>query len=358
MKIAILNDLHFGRRNANRIFMDEAENFFKKVFFPYIEQNQMDAIFLLGDTFDDRRSINVKAVNQAKRLFDYIDKFEVPVFAIPGNHDIYYKNTLRPNSVEPLIADYKNFNFVDEPTTVKFDKVKFLLVPWICAENEDACVEAIRNVEADILCLHTDIMGSQSVPGIFLDHGFDPAAFLKYDMVLNGHIHTRSSFNNVKNLGTQYQSEWSDYGQTKGFHVFDTETRQLVFHENPSMIYEKFYYTQDLVEGIDPLDWIKTNGWRMENKFIKFVVTEREDKYLFERFLTECHKIKTHELNFIENVTDVVSDEEFNPEIFDQAKSTLHIIKDYVDQVVRTDLNKPLLMQLLTQLHTEAVNKT
>lgn len=337
--------------------MNELEKFFTGCFFPYIEQNQMDAIFILGDVFDDRRSLNVKAYNQAKRIFDYLDQFEVQTFVIPGNHDLYYKNTLTPNSVEPFVDKLKNFHYCGEPTDVKIGSTKFLLIPWICQENEAEAMRFIAESDANVLCTHTDIVGSQSVPGIFLDHGFQPEQFTQYDYVLNGHIHTRSSFNNIRNLGTQYQFNWSDYGQQKGFHVFDTEERRLEFVPNPSVLYDKFYYTEDLVEGIDPLRWVDANEDRITDKFIKFVVTAKTDHYTFEKFLARVQQVRAHEINFIENITDSLTGEDVNPQAtLDQSKSTMHIINDYLE-VYPTTLNKSLMSQLLAQLYTEALNK-
>ena len=35
---------------------------------------------------------------------------------------------------------------------------------------------------------------------------------------------------------------WSDYNCPKGFHIFDTETRELERIENPLKIFKKFMY--------------------------------------------------------------------------------------------------------------------
>ena len=38
-----------------------------------------------------------------------------------GNHDIYYKNTLRVNAPGELLGEYGNITVYTEPTTVVFD---------------------------------------------------------------------------------------------------------------------------------------------------------------------------------------------------------------------------------------------
>jgi len=46
-------------------------------------------------------------------------------------------------------------------------------------------------------------------------------------MAFSGHFHHKSDNGNIYYLGNQYQITWSDYKDTKGFHIFDTETREI-----------------------------------------------------------------------------------------------------------------------------------
>ena len=41
MKIAILNDTHCGIRNSSQIFLDNAKDFYDKVFFPECEKHNI-----------------------------------------------------------------------------------------------------------------------------------------------------------------------------------------------------------------------------------------------------------------------------------------------------------------------------
>ena len=61
MRIAILNDTHCGVKNGNDVFLNSAEEFYNKVFFPYLKENQIDTILHLGDYFEHRKFINFKA---------------------------------------------------------------------------------------------------------------------------------------------------------------------------------------------------------------------------------------------------------------------------------------------------------
>jgi len=54
-KIAVLNDTHFGVRNASDIFIDYHRKFFRDFFFPYMKSNSITHILHLGDLYDSRK---------------------------------------------------------------------------------------------------------------------------------------------------------------------------------------------------------------------------------------------------------------------------------------------------------------
>ena len=47
MKIALLNDTHFGVRNDSMIFDDFLHKFYEEVFFPYLEKHNIKTLILL-----------------------------------------------------------------------------------------------------------------------------------------------------------------------------------------------------------------------------------------------------------------------------------------------------------------------
>ena len=94
MKIAILNDTHCGIRNSSEIFMDYQEKFYRDVFFPYLEQHGIKKILHLGDYYDNRKFINFKALEHNRKIFlEKLRELQIHMDIIPGNHDVYYKNT-------------------------------------------------------------------------------------------------------------------------------------------------------------------------------------------------------------------------------------------------------------------------
>ena len=62
MKIALLNDTHFGARNDSNIFDEYFYKFYDNVFFPYLKENNIKTLIHLGDIVDRRKYINYRIV--------------------------------------------------------------------------------------------------------------------------------------------------------------------------------------------------------------------------------------------------------------------------------------------------------
>ena len=103
MKIALLNDTHFGCRNDSPAFIDYQNKFYDEVFFPYIIENNIDTLIHLGDVVDRRKFINHNtAYNFKKKFWDRLDKLNIKTYVILGNHDTYFKNTNEVNALDNL----------------------------------------------------------------------------------------------------------------------------------------------------------------------------------------------------------------------------------------------------------------
>ena len=73
---------------------------------------------------------------------------------------------------------------------------------------------------------HFEFEGALMMPGMTCQHGLDHSYVKRFEKYY-GHFHQKSEFANIKYLGSQMQFTWSDYGDEKYFHIFDTETREL-----------------------------------------------------------------------------------------------------------------------------------
>ena len=63
MKIALLNDTHFGARNDSPAFLDYFMRFYDEIFFPYLQEHNIKTLIHLGDVVDRRKFINFKTAH-------------------------------------------------------------------------------------------------------------------------------------------------------------------------------------------------------------------------------------------------------------------------------------------------------
>ena len=151
MKVLLITDQHFGVRNDNLHFVEHYRKFYSKIVIPFIKASGIKEIINLGDTFDRRKYVNFMSLEAAKEMwFDPITELGCKMTALVGNHDIYYKNTLRINSPDELLGGY-DIDVITEPTTCTFDGTDILLLPWICDENYD---RTLRSITESLSLIH------------------------------------------------------------------------------------------------------------------------------------------------------------------------------------------------------------
>ena len=69
MKIALLNDTHFGVRNDSMIFDEYLHKFYEEIFFPYLEKHNIKTLIHLGDIVDRRKYINFRIADNFRKGF-------------------------------------------------------------------------------------------------------------------------------------------------------------------------------------------------------------------------------------------------------------------------------------------------
>jgi len=351
MKIALITDTHWGVRNDNIAFMDNSKKFLDEIFFPYLDTNNVRTVVHLGDLVDRRKYINF---NTATRIrIDFLDKLAnrgLDVHMIAGNHDTYFKNTNSINALHELIVGKYSFNVYDQiPREVEFDNLTVLMLPWICDENRQITLDKIKSTPAQIVFGHLELAGFEMYKGSMVSHGDDRNLFSRFDMVLSGHYHHRSSDGTIYYLGSHAEFTWSDYNDPKGFHILDTETRELTFVPNPYIMFEKVWY-DDTEAGT------KNAGVDIESlkgKIIKVIVKQKTDPYKFDMFIDQIEKVGVLEMQIVEDHLNLAV--ETDEEIIDEAESTIDIFKKYIDQVNSPNLDKHKLEQTIVELYNEAI---
>ena len=347
MKIAILNDTHCDVRNSSDIFLENQTRFYTDTFFPYCIENDIKHVVHLGDYYDNRKQINVRAVNHNRKIFlDPLRDNGMTMDIIPGNHDTYYKNTNDLNSLKEFLGHYmNNIHIVMEPTVMDYDGLKFGLVPWINNENYASTIDWLQTCDAQMIGAHLELQGFEMMRGVTNTSGMDASIFKRFELVLSGHFHTGSQQGNIKYLGSQFELTWSDCGDPKYFHVLDTETREVTPVRNHHTIYEKVVYNDKEIDY---------NNYKLKDlskKFVKVIVVNKTDQFTFERFLDRIQSQDIYELKIAETFQEFVGENVSDDGI--SVEDTAELLDTYIDNV-DTDLNKGRIKHEMRDLMNEA----
>jgi DNA repair exonuclease SbcCD nuclease subunit len=346
MKVAIITDQHFGARNDSTQCLDYYEQFYKNVFFPKLKEEGITTILILGDTFDRRKYINFNSLARAKKMFfDVAYENDMMITMIAGNHDTYYKNTNDVNSPELTLAEYINIIIVTRPETVPIHGIPVCFLPWICADNYQDSMNEIKNTKAEICMGHLEIAGFAMYRGVESHDGLSKDAFGKFDMVFSGHYHHRSDDGHIYYLGNPYELTWQDYNDPRGFHLFDLQTRELEFIQNPYSLFERYEYDDTLNEE-DPL------FVNFKDKYVKVVVVNKTDYHKFDKFITNLYNANPLEVKIIEDFSEFTEgqvDDTINLE------DTSSVLSNYIDSL-ETDVDKERIKSFMKSLYTEAIN--
>ena len=346
MKVALITDTHFGARNDNLNFNEYFFKFYDEQFFPYLKEHNITNVIHLGDVMDRRKYVSYRIAKDFRERF--IDKFEgINFHMLVGNHDTFYKNTNDVNSLQELVdGKYDNIKVYPKSAEVDFDGCKILFVPWINADNMSHTTKMLKTSNAQICMGHLELNGFEMQKGMVMDHGWDKQEFNRFDMVMSGHYHHKSDDGQVFYLGTPYEIYWNDWNDPKGFHVFDTEKRELERIINPRAIFSKIYY-DDSSTSYDKHDMTK-----YKNKYVKLVVVNKKDLYQFDMFVDRLLAADCHEVKIIEDFSELdatnVSDD-----IVENTEDTMTILERYIDELT-VDLSKDRLKNTMRSLYTEA----
>ena len=325
--------------------MDHQQKFFNFML-DYCDKNDINTIIQLGDCLDSRKFANYKTLNFVyQSLFDKLEAKQIDFHTLIGNHDVFYKETLEITSSDLLFRNYKRVHVYTKPTTLTFDNVSFDLIPWICEQNADCCMNYISNSDSDYCCGHFAINAFPVIGTTLFDGGLDKSTFSRYKHVFSGHFHIRSHNGNISYIGTPYQLTWSDATTKNGFVVFDTETNEWQYIDNPDRYY--FYLTYDDSErGLNT----DINEYNITNAFVKVVVKSKNKPFLYNAYLNNVFAKKPADVKIIEQQLIDLQQSDNTQTI--QAKDTLSLIDSYIDSI-QCD-NKESLKAFMASLYNQA----
>ena len=136
---------------------------------------------------------------------------------------------------------------------------------------------------------------------------------------------------------------WNDWNNTRGFHLFDTETLEHTPVDNPYTIFKKIFYEDTPYQTFDTRKY--------EGKIVKVIVRQKSDTKKFEKFVDKLYNSNVAEIKVVENF-------EFNgwyckdDDAF-ESEDTMSILNRYIEEADIT-LDKSVIQKMLQEVYQEA----
>ena len=147
-------------------------------------------------------------------------------------------------------------------------------------------------------------------------------------------------------LGTPYEIYWNDCDDPKGFHIFDTETRELERIVNPFQLFKKIYYDDS------DKDWTEASVDEYKETYVKLIVVNKKDLYGFDQFVDRLLKADAYEVKIIEDFSELDASN-VSDDIVENAEDTMTLLERYIDDL-SIDLDKKRLKNTMKSLYNEA----
>jgi DNA repair exonuclease SbcCD nuclease subunit len=346
MKIGIITDQHFGARKGSKLFHDYFLKFYNETFFPTLLAEGITTIIDMGDTFDNRRSIDFWSLKWAKEnYYDRLRDMGITVYTVVGNHTAYYKNNNSINTIDLLLREYDNIIPITDYAEHLIGGTKFAFISWINKENEQQTLNLINKSTAKIAVGHLELNGFAAYRGFMQDRGYEAEYLRKFDRVFTGHYHTRSNDGQVFYLGNPYELYWNDVNDPRGFHLFDTETYDLEQIDNPNHMFYNIYYEDTPHQML--------NASEYAGKIVKVIVRKKTKPKDFEKFIDKLYTVGVEELKVIENFD--YNQGWLHGEDLDisEEENTMSILNRCIEDT-ETDIDKSRIKTLFGSLYSKA----
>ena len=342
MKVAIITDQHFGFKKGSKIWLDYFQKFYDEVFFPTLKKEGIDTILDLGDTFDNRKGVDLRSLDWAKsNYFDLIRDNGMKMISIVGNHTAFYKDTNDINTIDLMLREYDNIRIVEECEEITVGGLPILFIPWINSENDAKTYQMIKDSKCRVAMGHLELNGFVATHGHVMDVGADFECYNKFTHVFSGHYHTRSNNGSIYYLGNPYEMFWNDVNDKRGFHIYDTGTLKLKTINNPYAMYKIIHYANTPRQ--------MTNFEQYRDKIVKVVVREKDDDKAYDMFMQSLSKVNPYDIKVVERTVNMLAPDED----IAQTEDTMTLLNTYIDDL-STDLNKSKIKDILRETYQQA----
>lgn len=255
-KIYNVGDTHLGIRSNSVEWFNIQNEYLTGHFLQQVDESgfneETDILIQYGDWFHNRESTNNRIWNGSLEVLEKLcNKFKRGVYIFLGNHDVYYKDSNKIHSLAGLSKIFPNLHIIEDPTVFTINgKHRVLILPWIDDVNKITRVIGSHIGKAEYIMCHADFQNMQLNKYAKIEHGIDLDVIREFKKVYSGHIHIRQEFKNALYIGTPYEMDRGDRGNTKGFYIMDATQDSLNEEFIPNEFSPKFvkYFVKDILE--------------------------------------------------------------------------------------------------------------
>lgn len=338
MKRIIVTDTHLGFKKANDFYHDVVCTLFQRIS-EYAEEHDIKEIIHLGDFFDNRKHLSLKTIHTAIKIGNRLNKKFDRSYLVVGNHDLFYKDRIFPNSLE-IFNQFENIEVVDEPTDID----NILLMPWII--NEEDAKSSIGRSRSEYCMGHFEMNGATiNVSGkVAQGFKFGFSDFSKFKSVLSGHFHTKGSYgSNVTYLGSPYHMDFNDCG-LRGFYVWDDGDLEFIeFSEYPKFVTYVAKYDDVLPQG------------EFDNKIVKIVFNQDFGISKNTEIIDRISDMNPFQVFVKYSFSPSLTNDDVDEEVKLQGPKDIHF--DYIQKSdIPTHLNVKVVERVLSSLYEEMEN--
>ena len=187
-----------------------------------IAKEKPDLVVNLGDTFDTHAVLRSEVLNEYMKHVYHVLSMDIPYVYLLGNHDMYKPNDSKYHALLPFKDKVDNFHIID---SVK-DFMGMTFVPY---QYNGA---NFPKQTLPVCVAHQTFIGADYGP-IRATEGVDATSINGCEIIISGHIHTKSVLGSVLYVGSPFSQSASDVDQIKGITIFDTDTYKTTFSECP-----------------------------------------------------------------------------------------------------------------------------
>jgi len=241
MKIIVTADIHNGYQGRLKDTIWSMEQISK-----YAVDNGISKVVVLGDLFHDRESITIDVLHGVSKFFNDKPKDQEWI-VIPGNHDMFLRNSWEITSVGALRGLVTVY---DRVCDFDIGDRKFVVVPFIEDEGKyRRVVKALESKYDDSCILLTHIGINNAVNNsCFLMKHWSVVDFseCKFSLILSGHYHLYQVVgSNVCYPGSPVSFRFDEGMVPHGFLVVDVINLSVDFVDIKSI--DSDYYPPDFI---------------------------------------------------------------------------------------------------------------